>query len=143
MLPGGGLAGAAEDPALLSCAGLKRETPDRPQPGVPQVLSEGVCRLATEIRATYQEKARRGWSFARKGNRAPAASLKTTRPGLQGQGPSVECREFLRKCKKGELRGITSVTVLAEVTHRLVMIEAVSKRLVSAGNVAQKLGKRD
>ena len=30
MLPGEGLAGAAEDPALLSYAGLKRETPDRP-----------------------------------------------------------------------------------------------------------------
>jgi hypothetical protein len=35
-LPGGGLAGAAEDPALLLYAGLKRETPDRPPPGVPQ-----------------------------------------------------------------------------------------------------------
>ncbi len=38
-MPGGGLAGAAEDLALLSYAGLKRETPDRPEPGVPQVLS--------------------------------------------------------------------------------------------------------
>ena len=35
-LPGGGLAGAAEDPALLLFAGLRRETPDRPPPGVPQ-----------------------------------------------------------------------------------------------------------
>jgi hypothetical protein len=34
-LPGGGLAGAAEDPALLLSAGLKREPPDRPPPGVP------------------------------------------------------------------------------------------------------------
>jgi hypothetical protein len=34
-LPGGGLAGAAEDPALLLYAGLKREPPDRPPPGVP------------------------------------------------------------------------------------------------------------
>ncbi len=40
MLPGGGLAGAAEDPAFLFYAGLKRETPDRPEPGVPQVFSE-------------------------------------------------------------------------------------------------------
>jgi hypothetical protein len=35
-LPGGGLAGAAEDPALLLYAGRKREPPDRPPPGVPQ-----------------------------------------------------------------------------------------------------------
>ena len=34
-LPGGGLAGAAEDPALLLYAGLRREPPDRPPPGVP------------------------------------------------------------------------------------------------------------
>jgi hypothetical protein len=34
-LPGGGLAGAAEDPAPLLFAGLKREPPDRPPPGVP------------------------------------------------------------------------------------------------------------
>jgi hypothetical protein len=37
-LPGGGLAGAAEDPASLFYAGLERKTPDRPEPGVPQVL---------------------------------------------------------------------------------------------------------
>ncbi len=57
-------------------------------------------------------------------------------------GSSTECRDFLRKCEKGELRGITSVTVLAEVTHRLMMIEAVSRKLVPAGNVARKLRKR-
>src|SRR5512146_2015142 len=68
-LPGGGLAGAAEDPALLSYAGLKRETPDRPQPGVPQVLSEGVCKLTTEIRATYQKRSAAGLDLARKGHR--------------------------------------------------------------------------
>lgn len=56
-------------------------------------------------------------------------------------GSSTECREFLRKCEKGELRAVTSVTVLAEATHRLMMIEAVSRKLVTAGNVAQKLRK--
>jgi len=38
------LPGAAEDPALLFYAGLRRETPDRPEPGVPQVFSEGTPR---------------------------------------------------------------------------------------------------
>ncbi len=59
MLPGGGLAGAAEDPALLCCAGLKRETPDRPEPGVPQALSEGTGKLTPGIRVTCQD--REGW----------------------------------------------------------------------------------
>ncbi|MFB3901924.1 MAG: hypothetical protein ACE15E_00585 [Acidobacteriota bacterium] len=53
-VPGGGLAGAAEDPALLSYAGLKRRTPDRPEPGVPQVFFRGMvrdrkCELPSEL----------------------------------------------------------------------------------------------
>ncbi|HXK58748.1 MAG TPA: PIN domain-containing protein [Acidobacteriota bacterium] len=57
-------------------------------------------------------------------------------------GSSRACREFLLKCEKGELRAVTSTTVLAETTHRLMMIEAVSRKLVTLGNVAQKLRKR-
>jgi len=37
---------------------------------------------------------------------------------------------------------VTSVITLSEVTHRLMMLEAVLKGLVSPGNVAQKLRKR-
>lgn len=54
-------------------------------------------------------------------------------------GVSKNCRAFLERCEQDDLKGITSVTVLAEATHRLMMIEAVSKGLVSPGNVAQKL----
>lgn len=54
-------------------------------------------------------------------------------------GASTNCRTFLERCEQGDIKGITSVTVLAEATHRLMMIEAVSKGLVSPGNVAQKL----
>jgi predicted nucleic acid-binding protein len=57
-------------------------------------------------------------------------------------GTSAECRAFLRRCEVGEMQGVTSVVVLAEVTHRLMMVEAVMKKLVSPGNVAQKLRKR-
>jgi predicted nucleic acid-binding protein len=57
-------------------------------------------------------------------------------------GVSAECRDFLRRCETGELRGVTSVVTLAEVTHRLMMIEATVKGLVSSGNVAQKLRKK-
>jgi predicted nucleic acid-binding protein len=54
-------------------------------------------------------------------------------------GVSPACRRFLERCERAELQGVTSVTVIAEVTHRLMMIEAVRGGLVSAGNVAAKL----
>ncbi len=54
-------------------------------------------------------------------------------------GASAECRRLLERCERGDLRGITSVVVVAEVAHRLMTIEAVAKGLVSAGNVVKKL----
>jgi len=57
-------------------------------------------------------------------------------------GVSSSCRAFLERCERAEHTGTTSVTVLAEVAHRLMMIEAVQRRLVTPGNVAQKLRKR-
>ena len=56
-------------------------------------------------------------------------------------GASQECHEFLRRCEVSDLHAVTSVTVLAEVTHRLMMIEAVTKGFVTPGNIAQKLRK--
>jgi|GEM_PF-4785097 len=60
-LPGEGLAGAAEDRPLLFYAGLKRETPDRPEPGVPHVLSERVGKLTTNSPSTRSKNAQGGW----------------------------------------------------------------------------------
>jgi predicted nucleic acid-binding protein len=57
-------------------------------------------------------------------------------------GASAECRAFLKRCEAGEIQGVTSVLTLAEVTHRLMMVEAVKKGLVSAGNLVQKLRKK-
>jgi predicted nucleic acid-binding protein len=57
-------------------------------------------------------------------------------------GSSTQCRNVLERCERGELDGVTSVTVLAEVTHRLMMLEAVSAGLIRAGNVARKLRER-
>ncbi len=55
---------------------------------------------------------------------------------------SPQCSSFLARCESRELRGATSVLVLAEVSHRLMMIEAVEKGLVSPGNIARKVGAR-
>ena len=57
-------------------------------------------------------------------------------------GSSMQCRDVLHRCERGELNGVTSVTVLAEVTHRLMMLEAIAARLVRSGNVAKKLRER-
>ena len=57
-------------------------------------------------------------------------------------GASPECTELLRRCEIGEVEGSTSALVLAEVCHRLMMLEAVERRLVALGNVARKLARR-
>ncbi|MGH7332565.1 MAG: type II toxin-antitoxin system VapC family toxin [Candidatus Rokuibacteriota bacterium] len=57
-------------------------------------------------------------------------------------GASSDCTALLRRCETGEVQGYTSALVLAEVCHRLMMIEAVERRLVAAGNIARQLARR-
>ena len=57
-------------------------------------------------------------------------------------GASADCRRFLERCERGDLKGSTSTVVLAEVAHRLMMIEAVARGLLPSGNVARKLRTR-
>ena len=59
-------------------------------------------------------------------------------------GLSQQCSDFLARCERGDLWGVTGTHVLLEVLHRLMMVEAVNKGLVTPGNVAKKLrGKPD
>ena len=57
-------------------------------------------------------------------------------------GSSLPCRRFLERCESGQLKAVTSAAALVEVSHRLMMLEAVSLGLVSSGNVAKKLRKK-
>mgnify|MGYP001578561061 CR=1 FL=1 len=57
-------------------------------------------------------------------------------------GASVQCRDLLERCEAGDLRGVTSVVVLAEVAHRLMIIEAVAAGVVSGKDVVKKLRAR-
>ena len=57
-------------------------------------------------------------------------------------GASPQCTALLARCETAEVRGATSVLVLAEVAHRLMMIEAVERKLVPPGNVARRLAGR-
>ena len=54
-------------------------------------------------------------------------------------GVSDECGNFLNRCEQGDLAAITSVNVILEVLHRLMMVEAVKKNLVKPPNIVRKL----
>jgi len=54
-------------------------------------------------------------------------------------GVSEQCSQFLIRCEKNEISAVTSVNVLLEVLHRLMMVEAVKKNLVTPPNVRKKL----
>lgn len=54
-------------------------------------------------------------------------------------GVSEECSAFLERCEKGEVTSLTTAGVLLEVTHRLMMLEAVAKGLITPGDTVKKL----
>ncbi len=54
-------------------------------------------------------------------------------------GASRSCRSLLSRCEAGLLQAVTSTVAVAEVTHRLMTIEAVARGLVAPGNVVKKL----
>ncbi|MCK4798694.1 MAG: PIN domain-containing protein [Spirochaetes bacterium] len=54
---------------------------------------------------------------------------------------SEECSKFLERCEYREISGFTSVNVLLEVLHRLMMIEVVKKGLLSTPNLVKKINK--
>ncbi len=56
-------------------------------------------------------------------------------------GVSDECNDFLSRCERDELIAMTTVNVILEVLHRLMMVEAVRKNLVKPPNVVKKLSK--
>jgi predicted nucleic acid-binding protein len=78
-------------------------------------------------------------------DRVPAASrifLDSTIFIYHFTGTSIECRGLLERCETGDLKGVTSVVVLAEVAHRLMIVEAVAGGLVSGKDVVKKLRAR-
>jgi predicted nucleic acid-binding protein len=54
-------------------------------------------------------------------------------------GASQECRALMRRSETGDVAASTSTIVIAEVTHRLMMIEAVKLGLVRGKDVVKKL----
>ena len=55
---------------------------------------------------------------------------------------SPSCRNFLARCETGDVRGVTSTVIIAEISHRLMMLEARARGLITGGGVAKKLRER-
>ncbi|MGI9860453.1 PIN domain-containing protein [Moorella naiadis] len=54
-------------------------------------------------------------------------------------GISEECSLLLERCEGEEILGFTTTSILLEVMHRLMMLEALARELVTPGNIAKKL----
>lgn len=54
-------------------------------------------------------------------------------------GLSQDCRNFLHRVVNGEVEACLTTVIIAEILHRRMMAEALSKGLVSAGKVLAKL----
>jgi predicted nucleic acid-binding protein len=52
---------------------------------------------------------------------------------------SPQCRAFLERCERREVKGVTSVLVLAELCHVLMLTEAVDRGFIPRGAPARKL----
>jgi len=54
---------------------------------------------------------------------------------------SASCRRLLARCAAGSIRGLTSLPVLLEVAHRLMIIEAQQDQLVRGPHPSEKLAR--
>ena len=54
-------------------------------------------------------------------------------------GASPACRTLLERCERGEVAGLTSTVVLAEIAHRLMLLEALAQGLARVKNLTRKL----
>jgi predicted nucleic acid-binding protein len=55
---------------------------------------------------------------------------------------SADCSDFLALLEEGGYRGLTSVNVLTEVLHRMMMMEARTKNLVKSPGALKQLSKK-
>ena len=53
-------------------------------------------------------------------------------------GVSNECSDFLERCERGKIHATTTVSVVLEVLHCLMIVEATRNDLVKPPDVAEK-----
>ena len=54
-------------------------------------------------------------------------------------GISSTCRTFLQRCESKQVEAFTGAHILLEVAHRLMMLEALHKGLITGGQLARRL----
>jgi predicted nucleic acid-binding protein len=54
-------------------------------------------------------------------------------------GVSPESRAFLQRCERKQVEAFTGIHILLEVTHRLMVLEALHKGVISGGQPARRL----
>ncbi len=57
-------------------------------------------------------------------------------------GVSKDCREFLKRCESKDLFGITGLTVIVEVCHRLMLAEAIKHGFIRSTKPTIQLQKK-
>ena len=57
-------------------------------------------------------------------------------------GVSKECLDFFKRCEAKDILAITGTTIIAEVCHRLMIAEAISRGFISAARPALQLQKK-
>lgn len=55
------------------------------------------------------------------------------------QGVSAQAQRFVRRCSNGELKAVLPQTVWQELSHKLMLAEAMMRGLTSGGNPAARL----
>ena len=58
------------------------------------------------------------------------------------QGLSPQAQRFVRRCSSGELKAVLPQTVWQELTHKLMLAEAMMRGLTSGGNPASRLASK-
>jgi hypothetical protein len=54
---------------------------------------------------------------------------------------SIQCVELLARCARREISGFTTVDILSDVCHRVMLAEAASRGLIGRPNAANLKGK--
>ena len=57
-------------------------------------------------------------------------------------GRSPQCAQLLRRCLNRDVSGFTTIEILSEVCHRLMLFEAFGKGLINRQNASSLKGKR-
>src|SRR5512139_1840851 len=55
------------------------------------------------------------------------------------EGVSNQAQQLLQRCARGDLSGVLPQTVWQEVTHKLMLAEAMMKRLITGSNPSARL----